>query len=153
MKPSKAILVSCLILVFILAYTTASKLFNWPHYIRAMLAQPFAGWLNHLLVYAVPALETIAIMLLLIQSTRKTGLWLTTALLFLFTAYAAWILRTGQDKTTCACGGLFSQLSWKNHLLVNTVITLLALLTSIFYNKLFNIFHGHEKRRNADASD
>lgn len=153
MKPSKAILVSCLILVFILSYTTASKLLNWPHYTSAMLAQPFAGWFNHLLAYAIPALETIATILLLIQSTRRTGLWLTTALLFLFTAYTAWILGTGQDKTTCACGGLFSQLSWKNHLLVNTGITLLALLTTIFYNKSFNIFHGREKRGNADASD
>ncbi|WP_370869410.1 MauE/DoxX family redox-associated membrane protein [Sediminibacterium sp.] len=153
MRPSKAILVSCLILVFILAYTTASKLLNWPHYTRAMLAQPFTDWFNQILIYAIPTLETSAILLLLINKTRKAGLRLTTVILFLFTAYTAWIFASGKDRSTCPCGGLFSQLSWTNHLIVNTSITLLALLTTIFYNSSLNIFHGHEKRRNADASD
>ncbi|MES2005561.1 MAG: MauE/DoxX family redox-associated membrane protein [Bacteroidota bacterium] len=152
MNTRKAILVSCLTLVFILAYTTASKLLNWQHYNRAMLAQPFEKWFNYTLIYCIPLFESAAIVLLLIHRTRRTGLWITTALLFLFTAYTTWILSSGRNRSTCPCGGLFSQLSWKNHLIVNTSLTVLALLTTIFYNRSFNIFHGHEKRRNADAS-
>ncbi len=80
---------------------------------------------------------------------RKMGLWITTLLMFLFTAYVFMIRFTALENTTCPCGGLFSQLNWNQHTWINTTLTILASTTTILYSKRFP---GHGKRRNADAS-
>lgn len=142
-----------MVLVFILAYTTAAKLFNLSHYTRAMFAQPLPAWVTHMVVYLVPAAEICAISLIVAPYTRVKGLWFATGLFAVFALYTTWIFATGQNKTTCPCGGLFSFLNWRNHLLVNCTLTLMAAIAAIGHQYQPNIFHGHEKRGNADAPD
>lgn len=153
MKKEVVIQIACLLLVFVLSYTTAAKLLNFSHYTRSMLSQPVAEWVIYGLIYLVPLVEGIAILLLLLPSTRKKGFWLSTALMCVFTFYVCYILLSGLAQHTCPCGGLFSQLNWSEHLLVNSSLLLISFLASLFDEPVSRIFHGREKRGNADASE
>jgi hypothetical protein len=54
--------------------------------------------------------------------------------MLLFTGYVYTILQFA-DHIPCSCGGLISALSWSQHLLFNTVITILTLVAILFYRK------------------
>lgn len=141
-----------LLLLFVLVYTATSKIVNFTHYSRAMRSQPLNKTMANFLIYSIPIIEMMAVYLILTSHLRQIGLWLTTALMFCFTCYVVFMKVSGWENSTCPCGGLFSELSWNEHLWVNTGLTLLALVTSIANLKI-NIFPGHGKRGNADATD
>jgi len=141
--------IATLLLVFVLVYTGLTKWINFSHYSRSMLSQPLpSGWLN-ILIYVIPIVEIIAALLLIPQHTRQLGLWITSILMMSFTAYVWYIKFSSWENTTCPCGGLFSQLTWNQHAWVNSLLTIIAITTTIIYR---NLFPGHGKRRNAEAS-
>lgn len=144
------ILSSCLILLFVLVYTGLSKWINFDHFSRSMHSQPIPDWLATGLTYLLPPVEIITALMLCTNRYRIMGLWITTLLMFLFTAYVFMIRFTALENTTCPCGGLFSQLTWNQHTWINSALFILSLTTTFTYHK---IIPGHGKRRNADASD
>ncbi len=141
--------VATLLLLFVLLYTGLTKWINFSHYSRSMLSQPLpSGWLN-ILMYVIPIIEIIAAILLIPQQTRQLGLWITSIIMTAFTAYVVYIKLSALENTTCPCGGLFSKLNWNQHTWVNSLLTIIA-MTATLLNR--NLFPGHGKRRNADAS-
>lgn len=123
------------LLSFVLNYTAFSKLFNFTHYVRSMHAQPLPRWSTSLLIYTIPPLELCIAMLLLLSNTRKLAYWLTAMLMTSFTVYVIYIKAMGLEKKTCPCGGLFSNLSWNQHLWINCSLTLLSWIGAILYSK------------------
>lgn len=141
-----------LMLIFVLTYTAVSKAFNFPHFSRAMLSQPIPKPWATALTYAIPILELIAVIKILLPSLRIIGLRLTAGLMTAFTLYVLYIKITGLHNTTCPCGGLFESLTWNQHLIVNLLLMILSYWT-LYINKVQQRIPGHGKRRNANASD
>lgn len=145
--------ISVCLLIFILSYTTASKLFNFSHYSRSMLSQPFAHWVSSILIFLVPLIEIFLIILLIRSDWRRKGFLYSFFLMSAFTLYVFYVYFSDLDKSICPCGGLFSQLNWLQHLFVNSLLTLFSLAAYLLYPDTDNLFHGREKRGNADASE
>ncbi len=141
--------IATLLLVFVLVYTGLTKWINFNHFSRSMLSQPLPYALTNVLIYLIPFIEIVAALLLIPQHTRQLGLWITSLLMIAFTAYVVYIKLSALENTTCPCGGLFSQLNWNQHTWVNSLLTIIAITTTLIYR---NLFPGHGKRRNADAS-
>src|SRR5258708_16765297 len=84
--------------------------------------KPFARWL----VWLLPLSEFSAAILLFVPRWRLKGLYAAETLMALFTGYIIAIL-TFSEHLPCSCGGVLQSLSWKNHLVFNSVLIILAL--------------------------
>lgn len=114
---------SLLILLFV--YAAVSKLISF-HEFRVTIGQsplltPFASWL----AWLVPIGELIVSVLLAFPAFRLLGLFLSFALMVLFTGYIVAILLFA-DFVPCSCGGVLEAMSWGQHLWFNGFFVLLA---------------------------
>lgn len=141
--------IATLVMVFVLVYTGLTKWIHFNHYSRSMLSQPLPHTLTNILIYLIPFIEIVAALLLIPNQTRQSGLWISSMLMTAFTAYVLYIRFSAWKDTTCPCGGLFSQLNWKQHTWVNSILTIIAITATLLNS---NIFPGHGKKRNAEAS-
>lgn len=107
------------LLVILFIYTAASKLLKLPEFRDQMLNQEIPKWLAEVLIIALPPFEILTALLLVIPSARLTGLWISAALLFLFTGYIGLVVMGFYSRTPCSCGGVFSSMGWNTHLLFN----------------------------------
>jgi putative oxidoreductase len=118
MKTSiKLFLTTALILLF--TYAAVSKLVSVSLFRAQLHLQPFSHGFADLLVFAIPAIELIAVALLLADRTRDLGLLISVVLLAAFTIYIAYILILYTGKLPCSCGGILSRMSWGAHLVFN----------------------------------
>ncbi|WP_431217956.1 MauE/DoxX family redox-associated membrane protein [Puia sp. P3] len=83
--------------------------------------------------WAIPILELLAVALLVVRKLRLTGLYLSFALMLLFTEYIAAMLKYS-DYLPCSCGGIISKMNWTTHLYFNSVIVI-AQIPAIFIER------------------
>jgi uncharacterized membrane protein YphA (DoxX/SURF4 family) len=114
-------------LIMLFAYTAISKLLEPTFYRQAMHNQPLPEPLINLLLWAVPTVELLTVVLLLILPLRGWGFTLASGLMTAFTGYVLLILGGYFDYVPCSCGGILAQLSWEQHLWVNLLFLSLAL--------------------------
>lgn len=126
------------ILILLFTYTGLSKLNDQQSFQLIMSKSPLIGHYSVMIGWVVPVTELIVALLLLIPSTKKIGLWASLLLMTIFTLYIAYILLFS-PRLPCSCGGIIQQLSWRNHLLINTVLIILPAVSIWFYkpNKFF----------------
>jgi hypothetical protein len=122
------------LLIVLFTYTAINKLMHFPNFILTISRSSIIGSKAGFIAPAVITVEWLIVILLFFPGLRKIGLLLSSLLLFAFTAYVAYILAT-EPKLPCSCGGIVQQLSWKNHLILNTVLTILAATAFILLNR------------------
>lgn len=116
---SKLYSLFCFLLIVLFTYTAFSKWLNMDAHLYAMRNQPFSRPVNDFLAYALPVVEIITVILLVINSTRLLGLYISLLLMALFTAYVSAVLLNFFGRVPCSCGGVIEQLGWKEHLVFN----------------------------------
>tara|TARA_R110000764_G_scaffold553_2_gene2141 strand:+ start:416 stop:775 length:360 start_codon:yes stop_codon:yes gene_type:complete len=84
--------------------------------------------------WAIPFSELAVALLLILKKTRLMGLYGAAVLMLLFTGYTLAILFFAPYKP-CSCGGIISLLSWEQHLVLNAILLLLALLAILLSPK------------------
>ena len=109
------VVVSFLVLLF--GYTALSKALS-PAPFAAVLQQVMPKTGAAVTAFLIPTLEAVTVLLLLFPTTRLKGLYLSAALLGLFTGYLVIMLLT-MPHLPCSCGGIVSQMSWKQHVVFN----------------------------------
>ena len=119
MKKQAILNLICTALIILFTYAAFSKLFNLTAFIKAMQSQPLPTWLIQLSIFVLPVIELTIPILLLLDKTKKTGLYLSLLLFILFTVYSEAILMHQFSHIPCSCGGLIQKLSWKQHLFLN----------------------------------
>lgn len=126
-----------ILFIALFLYTAISKIKMHRTFIEALdgsfLLQKFATSLS----YIIPAVELIITSLLVFPATRKPGLLYSTILIFLFTGYIAYMLLSGTELP-CQCGGIIAEMTWKQHLLFNSVFTILGFIGWKLYKKTTN---------------
>lgn len=110
--------VACLLILLFL-YTGGSKLLDAAAFRGQMQLQPFPGWLESLVVWALPPAELLVSGLLAFRYTRLAGLFAAAGLMAVFTGYVALALGGAFGPVPCSCGGVLRQLSWEAHLVFN----------------------------------
>ena len=108
-----------------LIYAATSKLLDFENF-RVQLGQSpllsaFAGWIS----VAVPVIEIIIAILLLIPKFRLIGLFASYILMVMFTAYI-YIIVNYSAFVPCSFGGILEKMTWNQHLIFNSCFIILA---------------------------
>lgn len=133
MKKETFIQIICYIFILLFMYTAISKLLAFDITLFDMRRNPLLGDMPLFWTIVVPVAEIIISVLLFFAVTRHIGLWLTLVLMLCFTSYVGILLASDYDLP-CTCGGIFRELSWRQHLWVNFGLTLLA-ITAVVLNR------------------
>lgn len=123
------------IFIFLFVYTALSKLLNLKAFVHVLGRSPLLGDISSIVSYIIPFAELGVSLLLLIPSTKKTGMYAACMLMCIFTVYVGYML-IFVPQLPCSCGGVIQQLSWKQHFVLNLILTILA-ATAAFGDKLF----------------
>jgi hypothetical protein len=115
-----------LLLIILWIYAAVSKLVDYDLFIDQLKRQPLPAWSPHLLSWALPTAEIITALLLCFESTRNYGMAASCIMLACFTIYTGLALSGAYGSIPCSCGGIFSFMQWKGHLLFNTAATIAA---------------------------
>ena len=106
------------LLIVLFVYASVSKFFNYTQFIVQIGLSPLIGSYSGIIGWLIPATELLIVLMLTVKNTRFYGLLLSLFLLIVFSGYIAAMLLSG-IHLPCSCGGLISELSWKEHLLFN----------------------------------
>lgn len=129
------------IFILLFLYTALSKFFSLQRFQFTLSRSPIIGDSAAWLSWFLPSFELLTVVLLFIPAIRLLGLYLSFALMFVFTGYIG-IMLLSSSRLPCSCGGILQQLSWKDHLIVNTVLTGLAILGCVLEIKRIRSFQA-----------
>ena len=118
------------LIILLFTYASLSKVLNFTHFINEINNQPLPNEWTHLLAYAVPTVEIVIVVMLVVPCWRTWGFILSALFMLVFTIYASIILLHGFSYVPCSCGGVIEFLSWKQHLILNTIFLLLSVIGS-----------------------
>lgn len=117
--------IACLFFV-LFVYAAISKLMDYQTFgnqiAQSAVLAPFANYL----VWLVPVLELMIAGLLLSSRTMLTGLYACCTMMMFFSLYI-FIILIFADIVPCSCGGVFANIEWKDHLLLNVALVMLAM--------------------------
>jgi len=113
--------------IFLFVYAAISKLIDYQKF-RVQLGQSplltaIAGWV----AWIIPSMEILISLLLITARFRLIGLYASFTLMVMFSAYIVAITKFS-EFIPCSCGGVLQNMSWNQHLVFNTVFTLLGLI-------------------------
>lgn len=129
------------LLIVLFTYTATSKFLDYEKFVFQMRLAPvpFIIPLAPILGWIVPIVEmAIAIVLALGYFSPKlkvTGLYASVILLSAFEVYIATMLLSG-SHLPCTCGGIISQMGWKQHLFFNAFFIIGGILTIKYSDKI-----------------
>ena len=120
---------ACLLFIVLFAYAGLTKLLEGHLFYDNIRNSPILGGkaMASLASWTIPLLELAVALLLIWKKTRLLGLYGVAVLMFLFTGYTLAIVFFSPYRP-CSCGGIISLLSWEQHLVLNMIFLLLALL-------------------------
>ena len=121
----RIIAISLLILLW--SYTASDKLFSHREFSIQLTRQFLPADSVPFLSYAIPLTEMLAAIFLLIKPTRRAGLLLSVILMTAFTIYVAQAVFGLREKTPCSCGGIFKNMGWDMHLMLNLFLLILSI--------------------------
>jgi len=125
----------CALFIILFIYTGLNKLMEIDKFRVEMGRSPFIQNMAPFIAYTLPAGEMMLALALIIKKTRLLGLYLSFALMALFTGYI-WLMLNYANDLPCSCGGIISKLSWHDHLLFNGVFTGLAFIAVLLQTKI-----------------
>jgi uncharacterized membrane protein YphA (DoxX/SURF4 family) len=129
----------CCLYAVLFVYAATSKLLDFENFQIQLGQSPLLSSFAGLILFAVPVLEIIIAILLLIQKFRLIGLFSAYTLMVLFTAYI-YILLNYSAFVPCSCGGIIQKMTWSEHLIFNLFFVLLAGIAIVLtpYNSPLN---------------
>ncbi|MBO9201401.1 MULTISPECIES: MauE/DoxX family redox-associated membrane protein [Niastella] len=124
---SKSTIVEIISLLFMILflYTGVSKLMEYSVFKEQIADSPVLSPIAPFIAWALPLTEFLVTLLLIIPRWRLPGLYASLALMIAFTGYVGAIM-VFDKELPCSCGGIISLLSWRDHLILNSLLVLLA---------------------------
>lgn len=125
--------------VILFMYTAASKFLTIKSFASTLAKSPLIGSYSLIVAWAVPIVEILISLLLIIPQIKKWGLYAALSLMSVFTLYLMYMVFSGSELP-CHCGGVISQMTWQQHIWFNLgfialAITGLAMNRKITQNK------------------
>ena len=140
MKKRTVIEIITALLVFLFIYAALSKLLDFDRFRYQLSQSPFITKISWFVALAIPLGEIIISISLIIKRTRIAGLYLSFFLMLLFTGYI-FIMLKYSPYLPCSCGGVLSNMTWKQHFVFNLAFTGLSLSGIIIQNTHSNKKH------------
>lgn len=132
----RSILIEVITIAYIslMLYTAVSKLSDYNLSREQMAMMPVMMPIAHIAAWLLPVIEMLLAISIFIPKTRITGLYAVTGLMVLFTFYIIYMM-ANYEHLPCSCGGLLQALSWKGHLIFNSIFIVLGVLAIVLYKK------------------
>lgn len=123
----------CYLFILLFLYTGGMKLISHFDFYLALRDSPLMYHYAGLISWAIPILELAIVACLTIPKLKKLGLYSSFILMALFTIYVCYnaFFLTHMQRP-CTCGGIIEKMSWNQHVIFNSLFTLLALLAIRF---------------------
>ncbi|WP_353130739.1 MauE/DoxX family redox-associated membrane protein [Parapedobacter pyrenivorans] len=135
MKATHYILIITVLLTMLFFYTGIEKVWYHTVFRIQLYKQPLPGWAKAVLEWGLPIGELAVTGLLVYPRTRRWGLWASVVMLLAFAGYTAYAASEPGGNVVCACGKLFSSLSWTAHFWVNMGFATLAAVGAVLYHR------------------
>lgn len=123
-----------LLFILLFVYAAVSKLLDFETFQiqlgQTTLLRPVADWLP----WAVVVTELLVASLLCFVKTRLLGLYMSLFLMILFTVYIVIIL-SFVANVPCSCGGVLQAMGWKDHLIFNGFLMVIAFIGILIQRK------------------
>ncbi|MGN6212014.1 MauE/DoxX family redox-associated membrane protein [Parafilimonas sp.] len=132
MKKNIIIDIICFLLIFLFVYAGISKLADHANFHVQLGNMYLIHYAEPVLSYAIPILEILIALALVIPIFRLYGLYASLLLLILFTLYLICMI-TFKTALPCSCGGLIGYLSWKQHIFFNCFFIALTVYAIFFF--------------------
>jgi hypothetical protein len=110
--------------IILFLYTGISKITDYIEFNEQLADSPILRSAATPIALLLPWVEFAIVLMLIVPRWRLKGLYLTVGLMILFTAYIIGLFSINKELP-CSCGGIIASLSWKQHLIFNTVFILL----------------------------
>lgn len=129
---------TCYLLIFLFTYTGVTKLIGHSFFKSSILQSPIISNYATVISWLIPLLELSIVVMLSFAKYRQKGLLFSLLLMTVFTVYIIYMILF-IPHLPCSCGGILKELSWSSHLLFNSFLVLLILISLLSYtkNKLF----------------
>lgn len=125
---------TCYVLICLFTYTGVTKLIDHSIFKSTLRQSPIISNYATVISWLIPVLELSIVVMLAVDKYRKKGLQLSLLLMTGFTIYIAYMILY-IPNLPCSCGGILKGLSWSNHLLFNSLLILLILVSLLSYTK------------------
>ena len=125
--------IRCL-LIILFCYTAVSKWLFYNDFMYQLKRSPFIPAGYAFLSVALPVSEIAISLLLAFDAAAKAALAASAILLLVFTVYIIGMLLFA-PFVPCSCGGFISTLSWRQHIVLNSTLMILAVIAYIFQDK------------------
>ena len=121
--------------MLLFVYASISKILDFNNFQVQLSQSPIVSAYADIISYIVLTAELVISGLLIFQTTRLLGLYLSMGMMVSFTVYI-YIILNYSEFIPCSCGGILEKLGWTEHLIFNIVCILLALTSIIILEKL-----------------
>jgi putative oxidoreductase len=119
----------CVFLLIVLwVYAAVGKLVDFPRFRREMHNQQLWPFIKEILIYLLPPIEIATAGMLAFSQTLLRGLYTSLTMLITFTAYIVLALLHFFKHVPCPCGGIMTNMTWANHLILNITFLFLNII-------------------------
>jgi hypothetical protein len=125
---------TCYLLIFLFTYTGITKLIDHSIFKSSILQSLVISNYAIVISWLIPILELSIVVMLAFDKYRQKGFQFSLLLMTAFTIYIAYMILF-IPQLPCSCGGILKELSWSNHLLFNSFVILLILVSLLSYSK------------------
>lgn len=124
----KRIIVEIISIMFILlfVYAGVTKLLDYNKFNVQLGQSPLLAPFADSVAWFIPSLELMIALMLIFNKFRLTALYISFALMLLFTIYIVFIMNFA-EHVPCSCGGILENMGWSEHLAFNVGFVLLSI--------------------------
>ncbi|WEK36476.1 MAG: hypothetical protein P0Y53_03100 [Candidatus Pseudobacter hemicellulosilyticus] len=125
MKRNTIVLIISILITSLFMYAAISKLWEYQIFKTGLQETSILKGIGGFLSIAIPMVEIVTAILLLLPRTRLLGLFISFVMMTAFTTYILSLLYFA-PSAGCSCGGIIKKLSWEQHLIFNLFFTTLS---------------------------
>jgi uncharacterized membrane protein YphA (DoxX/SURF4 family) len=126
MKKTLIVDIICILFMILFLYTGLSKLMEYSVFKEQISESPILAPVSSVIAIGLPLIEIITTVALLIPQSRLFGLYVSLGLMTIFTVYII-LLLSFSHNLPCSCGGVLEELSWSQHIILNTAFIALGI--------------------------
>lgn len=119
-------------LIILFLYTAYHKLTDIDGFEKNILRSKIISGYSSFIKYPLPAIEILVVILLFLNRYLLYGLYASLFLMFSFTIYLI-ALNNFSMFYGCSCGGIFNEMSYANHVMINIATVALNILAIFLF--------------------
>jgi len=139
MVKERIVIAICWLCMALFLYTAYAKIVDHDRFLKGLTRVHLIAGVAVFISFAVPVVEIIVALLLLVPKTAKLGLSCFIAVMSLFTMYIVSAM-IREKKLPCHCGGAIEKLSWGQHIWFNLAFIAIAAIALRLIIKLNTSF-------------